>query len=122
MDTKKNWQDWANLLLGLWIFILPWAVRHPMADGAAAGSLMWNFWVAGLAVAVLALTALVAYQAWAEWVNLILGAWLLISPWALGFSSATLVTWNAVIFGVLIAAFAGWKLIPESSEKKESST
>jgi hypothetical protein len=71
---------------------------------------MWNHYVIGIAVAVLAAIALFAFAAWEEWINLALGAWLLVSPWLLGFSTSAALMWNAVIIGVLIALFAGWAL------------
>jgi len=122
METKKNWQDGVNLLLGLWVFVSPWIFSQPTAAGAgAAGSVMWNFWIVGGAVAIVALIALFAYQVWEEWVNALLGIWLLISLWLLGFSSTTALMWDAVVFGVLIAVVAGWTLVPTLTEKNKHS-
>jgi SPW repeat-containing protein len=123
MEKKMKWQDWTNLVFGLWVFASPWALQHPMITGAsegAASGAMWNLWIVGVAVATLALIALFAFQAWEEWVNVTLGAWLLVSPWLLGFSSAALLTWNAVIMGVLIVVVAGWTLFPAPDAKKHS--
>ena len=40
---------------------------------------------------------------WQDIVNIVLGAWLAVSPWALGYSDThTLATWNAVIAGLVI--------------------
>jgi len=39
-------------------------------------------------------------------VNLILGAILVVSPWILGFSGTTLMTWNACVTGAVIAVVA----------------
>jgi hypothetical protein len=44
-------------------------------------------------------------------VNFALGAWLLVSPWVLGFSGSGILMWNAVIFGALVLGFAGWALL-----------
>jgi hypothetical protein len=43
---------------------------------------------------------------WQDPVNLILGLWLVVSPWALAFEAEANPTWNAVILGILIAAVA----------------
>jgi multisubunit Na+/H+ antiporter MnhB subunit len=43
---------------------------------------------------------------WQDWASLILGAWLAISPWVLGFNDSDWATWNAVVVGVAIAAYA----------------
>jgi len=45
-------------------------------------------------------------QRWPDWLNLILGAWLFISPWVLGLVSP--VSGNNWIVGVVIAILALW--------------
>ena len=41
-----------------------------------------------------------------DWINLILGLLLVISPWLFGFAATTSAMWNAVILGVIIAALS----------------
>ena len=41
-----------------------------------------------------------------DWINLILGFLLVISPWLFGFTATTSAMWNAVILGVIIAALS----------------
>lgn len=43
---------------------------------------------------------------WQDPVNLVLGLWMLASPWALSHQTEMTPTWNAVILGILIAAAA----------------
>ena len=115
---KKHWQDWGNLVLGLWIFASPWVLQLTTATGAEAtggaanNAAMWSLYIVGIAIAVLAVTALFAFQAWEEWTNVALGVWLFVSPWVLGFSSSTLLMWNAVIAGALVVVLAGWAIAP----------
>ncbi|HXF44490.1 MAG TPA: SPW repeat protein [Burkholderiaceae bacterium] len=47
---------------------------------------------------------------WQDPVNLVLGAWLIASPWALAHQAETAPTSNAVVLGVLIAAAAIWAM------------
>jgi hypothetical protein len=35
------------------------------------------------------------------WVVVILGLWLIVSPWVLGYSGQVNATWNAVIVGII---------------------
>jgi hypothetical protein len=42
--------------------------------------------------------ALVTFQAWEEWVNAALAAWLIVSPYLLGFSGLTSAFWNQLIW------------------------
>ena len=115
---KKHWQDWGNLVLGLWILASPWflqfttAIGAEVAGGAANNAVTWNLSLVGIAVAALAVAAIFAFQAWEEWTNVVLGIWLFVSPWALGFSSSALLMWNAVIVGALIVVLAGWAVAP----------
>jgi hypothetical protein len=55
---------------------------------------------------------------WQDPVNVVLGAWLVLSPWILGFSAERMVMGNAVIVGVLlIAASLGAIFIPRAWEE-----
>lgn len=44
---------------------------------------------------------------WQDWLNLILGAWLIVSPWALGFADAQPAAGTTWLLGAAIAIFAG---------------
>jgi len=119
---KRHWQDWVNFALGLWVIISPWTIAHVMATTSEPGGVteaaMWNQYLVGSAVAILAVVALYAFAAWEEWLNLVLGAWLLVSPWLLGFSTSAGLVWNAVVIGGLVLIFAGWALSEEQFFKR----
>ena len=105
---KTRWQDWLNLVFGLWLFFSPWLLQYftarPYTDQTYA---LWNSVVFGAAVFVFAAWALFAPRKWEEWTNLILGLWLIASPWVLGFHTYTVAAANMVIVGVVIAVFSG---------------
>jgi hypothetical protein len=114
MMRNRHWQDWVTYFLGLWIFGSPWFLEHSMMLARSSGGgmrAMWNLWLGGLAIVVLAIVEVEAFRPWEEWANFALGAWLLASPWVLGFSGSGLLMWNAVIFGALVLFFAGWTLV-----------
>lgn len=55
---------------------------------------------------------------WQDAVNVLLGAWLVLSPWALGFQGDALVTSNAVLVGLaLVATALGAILVPRAWEE-----
>jgi hypothetical protein len=114
---KQHWQDWANLVLGLWVIASPWTIAHIMASpenpAGAPDAAMWNHYLVGIAVAIVAVIALFAFAAWEEWANIALGAWLFLSHLLLGFSGSAALTWNAMIIGALVVGFAGWVLNQE---------
>lgn len=43
---------------------------------------------------------------WQDWVTLVVGIWLGVSPWVLGFSTEQLAMWNALILGVAMLAYS----------------
>lgn len=45
-------------------------------------------------------------RAWPTWVNVVVGAWLVVSGGLLRFETAPL--WNSIILGIIIAALALW--------------
>jgi hypothetical protein len=104
-ESANNWQDWANLILAIWLFISPWVLSF-----AGQQNPSWDAWIVGVIVAVLSIAALTQVQVWEEWINLLLGAWLFISPWVLGFSGNATISWNAWIVGVLIFLIAASEL------------
>src|SRR5439155_10823989 len=88
-----------NLLLGAWLFVSPWVMQYadPTSDAA------WNAWLLGAAVVIFAAVGVSLPKACEEAVNIALGVWLVVSPWALRFSDQVNVRLNAVIVGLVIA-------------------
>jgi hypothetical protein len=54
---------------------------------------------------------LAAFVVWEEWFNVILGAWLVISPWVLGAALVPMV--NFVTVGLLVLALALYEIWDE---------
>ena len=81
----KKWRresplDLYNLGLAMFLLISPWLFAR--ANDTAAVDLR----ASGAAIAILSLAAIVAFANWEEWINLLLGLWLIVSPWVLGFA------------------------------------
>lgn len=75
---SNAWQDWANLILGLWLFASPWLLRFTRATTPA-----WNTWISGAIIAILAAAALYEVERWEEWTSVIVAIWLAASPGSL---------------------------------------
>ena len=88
----------VNILLGIWVIVAPFVLASALFSAA-----IWNNIATGVAVAILALirTSMPRQSGW-SWGNVILGIWLLISPFVLGFAASSLL-WNNVILGIIIA-------------------
>jgi uncharacterized membrane protein YqhA len=95
--------DVLNLILGAFLFFSPWIFDF------AAGAQTQNAMVSGIIIAVLSIAALAAFMEWEEWVNLVVGLWVLVSPWVLGFANTTAMAVH-VIVGILVAVIAAVEL------------
>ncbi|PIU98604.1 hypothetical protein COS61_00490 [Candidatus Wolfebacteria bacterium CG03_land_8_20_14_0_80_40_12] len=45
-----------------------------------------------------------------NWIQLVLGLWVLVSPWLLGFAEVSTALWSNLIIGALMAIAALWQL------------
>jgi hypothetical protein len=96
--------DVANLILGALLFLSPWIFRF------SPGVESWNAWAGGGIIVVLSIAALLAFAEWEEWLNFIVGLWILVSPWALKFSDSTNAMRIGVIIGAIVAVIAAVEL------------
>lgn len=110
----KRWQDWVNVVLGLWMLASPWALDFAADNSAPARSA----WLLGAAIVIFAALAVYIPRAWEEAINVILGLALVVSPWALGFLEQTTPTTNAVIVGLLVIAFGVWAMLMNTDVRK----
>jgi hypothetical protein len=93
--------SWINIVLGIWVIISPFLVQFTRFPAA-----MWNNVIVGIVIAILAIIRTsVPRQAGWSWVNVILGIWMIISPFALG-AMTTAILWNNIILGIVIALIA----------------
>src|SRR5689334_1742305 len=95
---ENYWQDWANAILAVWLFISPWVLQFgagaPAAgNGAATTGLLgavqsaaWNAWILGVIVFLVAVSAISRMDFWQEYANIVLSIWIFIAPWVLGFA------------------------------------
>lgn len=81
----------------------PWVIGF-----ASEAAPTWNAWIAGIVLGALAVATLSAFAEWEEWANLVIGLWLIVSPWLLGFMANINAMWTHVILGVLVAAISAW--------------
>jgi len=111
--ATRRWQDWVNLVLGLWLFVSPWALDYANQTYAA-----WNAYVLGAGIVVFAAVAAYMPQAWEEMINTVLGIWLILSPYVLGFATHTMIALHTVVVGVVATAFAVWAMFSDREFEK----
>ena len=92
-----------NILIGIWLILSPFVVTAFVGLQNAR----WNNVIVGILVAIFGLVRLSNYSktGW-SWCNFVLGIWLIISPFALAFSSVTVAVWHNVIVGIVVGLLA----------------
>ena len=88
-----------QLVLAIFLFVSPWLFAF------ANGKLRIDTWVSAALVAVISLLALIAFRDWKEWIACILGLWIAVSPWVLGFQHTVAMFINLAV-GLSIAYLA----------------
>jgi len=101
----KKPQDWINVVLAGCLFLAPWVLGFAEERYAA-----WNAWISAVVIAAVAVAALLAFTEWEEWVRLVLGVWVIVAPWILGFVSNQPAMWAHVVLGLLIVLATAWQL------------
>jgi hypothetical protein len=102
----KRWQDWVNVVLGVWLVTSPWVLGFSEHDAAAVVA-----WVAGGAVVLFASVGAYMQEAWEEAITVILGVILMGAPWALDFADQLSATATLAVTGLLITVFAVWAML-----------
>jgi len=114
--VKARWQDWLILAFGAWLCLSPfWLVSYASPVSTAA----WNSYVVGVLVVLFALAALARPRRWEEWVEIVLGIWLVISPFVLLFyGNEKGAAWNTIVLGLLIGADAIGVLTQDTAPRR----
>jgi hypothetical protein len=73
VSFPKQWEDWTSWALGIWLLLSPWALWFEK-DAPA----MHNAVAVGLLIILVELLELSFFRDWEEWINVALGAWLII--------------------------------------------
>ncbi len=103
--TQMRWQDWATLVVGIWMVISPWALGYHAETVAMANAL-----IVGIAIGVCSMIELSAPRPWEEWLMLAAGIWLVISPWVLRFSHHAAAAWDSALAGAAVVILTLWAL------------
>jgi hypothetical protein len=99
-----------NTLAGLWLIISPFVL---MAFSNLEHA-KWNNVIVGILVGLFSVVRASGddRKCW-SWFSVIMGAWLIISPFVLGFSNVTMAMWHNIILGIIVVAFAWGRLFSD---------
>lgn len=103
--TEDTVLNALNVLLGAALLLTPWYLGLDSETAAARNAVL-----CGIAIAAVAVLALSKTYDWEEYVNLALGLWVAVAPWALGFAESGYPMGAHVVIGLAVAALAGFEV------------
>lgn len=99
LQERETVPDVYNLFLASVLFISPWLFKLTNSQGRN------DLCVTSAIIGILSLAAIIAYRDWEEWINVLMGVWLIASPWLLGFPH-TRAMHLSIGFGIVIVLLA----------------
>jgi hypothetical protein len=113
MKTAKT-LNWLLVVLGIWEILAPFIVGY---SGSSSGAL-WDAIILGAAWVVLGYWATRATNSNSDstvkalgWVNAVLGLWVIVAPFIIGYSATSGALWNDIIVGIVVTVLAGWSAL-----------
>jgi len=113
MKTIKT-LSWLVVLLGAWEFVASFILGYSAKTGA-----LWDAIILGIALVILAgwaaLSNLEGTAKPLSWINAVLGLWLIIAPFIIGYANLVGALWNDIIVGILVAVLSVWAAITKTA-------
>ena len=113
---EKQWQYGMIIVFGLLLFFMPWLLRFESVLPLRS----WDFFVVGVAIAGAGAAALHLRARFARWITPALGAWMLASPWILGFAPNIHARNSALVLGMAVFLMGTWALLERYFAKRRS--
>jgi hypothetical protein len=104
MKPRVRWQDLLLAVGGIYLFLTPWLYEATSEEAAS-----WNAWIVGAGILALAIVAIVVPRVEAvDWLQALVGLWVFVSPWVLGFTGLEEMGASAWIVGATLFFLALW--------------
>jgi hypothetical protein len=110
LRTHRTWEDWGGMLLGTLIIVSPWFPIQGEAVTAGQQMAILNTVAIGLVVFGLAQLEYVALQRWEEVITILVGLWLIVSPFVFGYSGEGFLRLYHTSLGVLVVLLGALQL------------
>lgn len=117
-QTEVRAASGTDVLAGLWLIAAPFVFNY-----SANGGSVWNDVTVGIVIALLAAVQVSEGRSssWASWLNVGLGAWLIVAPFALGFPTGSAAMWNDIILGGVVGILALFSALTVSGDSDTES-
>lgn len=114
---EKQWQYGMNIVFGILLFVMPWLLGFETVIPLRS----WDFFVIGVAIVGFAALAMHMRSRMGEWASLILGIWMFVSPWVLGFIGNIPARNAAWVLGVMVFLLSLWARVERTQTQRGTS-
>ena len=98
--------DLIKLAHAAFLILTPWVFGYTSANVASG-----NAWISGVVIGLASIAGIVDLAVWEEWVSVIFGLWVAISPWLLGYQSTVISAMRAnAAIGIAVVLLAAAEL------------
>ncbi len=114
-DPQARVPSSLNIIAGIWLIIAPWVLRYGFVRPT------WNDVILGIAIALVAAVRVSGTYRYPQlsWANVLLGIWLIVAPFVLGYGPNPAV-WNDIILGIIVIVLGAWSAIAGANELSRS--
>jgi len=109
LKRMKHWQDVVSVLVAIWLMASPWVLGFAHTHLAATG----NCVMIGAVLFAFEMVELFVPESWEEYSELVMGLWLIGSPWILEFTGVAAAKQNVIAVGVVTCLLALWVLVTD---------
>lgn len=102
MESESNVRTMStiNLILGAWFIVSPWLL------GYTSSAAIWNQFVVGIVIALLAIGRMIfPNQRWMSVTSGVAALWAIIAPFILSYNK-TAAYWNEIVVAIVVAIIA----------------
>src|SRR5258708_13303128 len=97
MVKGRGWEDWVGVAAGAWLVASPWAAGFVHNSNSATA----NACTMGTLLVLLELGEMEGHENATDWIDLVVGLWLIVSPTVLEFASVTAASVHTLTIGLL---------------------
>jgi 4-hydroxybenzoate polyprenyltransferase len=116
--ASRRWQDWANIAIGIVLLVAPFVLATSISGVAA-----YTAYTLGALVLLVGIVTVVFPEfKIAEFGQLILGLVLFFSPWLVGFTGDSAMSWTAWLVGIVMVLIVGSEYIPSQGQGRFAPT
>ena len=101
-----RWQDRLTAMLGGWLLVSPMLLGYGDALMPTRNAVL-----VGILIMIVAVEALDVPAMWEEAINILLGVWLMVSPFLARFRGPLDATFNSLSVGFLVTLLAVWAML-----------